>query len=214
MDHQPFRSALFSFALALALLIPVSAPAITENSLETAPPVTLPEITEETVPPENTAAPIPYLPYDMWIPDRSEEIPESEEYTFPRLTNRELERIRGIMADLEEGRNPGLKDLGFTGKWVADMSPFGEEYANVELYMLIDEEGHGQTFMNGQQTRAFEAFAADTGEKGDGAGLYVAFDNEANEPEAAPYTIVTDANGQTVLTFYAADGTISYVKAE
>ena len=107
-----------------------------------------------------------------------------------------------------------LKDLGFTGKWVADMSPFGEEYANVELYMLIDEEGHGQTFMNGQQTRAFEAFAADTGEKGDGAGLYVAFDNEANEPEAAPYTIVTDANGQTVLTFYAADGTISYVKAE
>jgi hypothetical protein len=107
-----------------------------------------------------------------------------------------------------------LKDLGFEGKWVADMSPFGEAYADVELYMTIDESGHGLTFMNGQQTRDFEAFAFDNGEKGDGAGLYVAYDNEAKEPEAAPYTMVTDDNNQIVLTFYATDGVISYVKAE
>ena len=107
-----------------------------------------------------------------------------------------------------------LKDLGFEGKWVADMSPFGEAYAGVELYMVIDENGHGLTFMNGQQTRDFEAFAFDNGEKSDGAGLYVAYDNEAKEPEAAPYTMVTDDNSRIVLTFYATDGVISYVKAE
>lgn len=113
-----------------------------------------------------------------------------------------------------EGSLAQLKDLGFEGKWVADMSPFGEAYADVELYMTIDESGHGLTFMNGQQTRDFEAFAFDNGEKGDGAGLYVAYDNEAKEPEAAPYTMVTDDNNQIVLTFYATDGVISYVKAE
>lgn len=107
-----------------------------------------------------------------------------------------------------------LKDLGFEGKWVADMTPFGEDYANVELYMTIDENGHGLTFMNGQQTRDFEAFAVDNGEKDDGAGLYVAYDNEAKEPEAAPYVMVTDENNQIILTFYALDGTISYAKAE
>ena len=113
-----------------------------------------------------------------------------------------------------EGSLAQLKNLGFEGKWVADMSPFGEAYADVELFMTIDESGHGLTFMNGQQTRDFEAFAVDNGEKDDGAGLYVAFDNEAKEPEAAPYTMMTDDNGRTVLTFYAADGVISYVKAE
>ena len=137
MDHQPFRSALFSFALALALLIPVSAPAITENSLETAPPVTLPEIPEETAPSEYTAAPIPYLPYDIWIPDRSEEIPESEAYSYPRLTNSELERIRGIMADLAEGRDPGLKDLGFDRE---------AEKVHVGVFPLDPQDFDGETF--------------------------------------------------------------------
>jgi len=113
-----------------------------------------------------------------------------------------------------EGSLAQLKELGFEGKWVADMSPFGEAYVGVELYMVIDENGHGLTFMNGQQTRDFEAFAFDNGEIGDGAGLYVAYDNEAKEPEAAPYTMATNDNSQIVLTFYATDGVISYVKAE
>ena len=107
-----------------------------------------------------------------------------------------------------------LKELGFEGKWIADLTPFGEAYAGVELYMVIDENGHGVTFMNSQQTRVFEAFAFDNGEKGDGEGLYVAYDNEAKEPEAAPYTMAANDNGRTVLTFYAADGVISYLKAE
>ena len=107
-----------------------------------------------------------------------------------------------------------LEALGFTGKWVADLSAFGEAYAQTELYFTIDENGHGETYMNGVQTRDFEAFAADTGEAGDGYGLYVAYDNAENEPEGAEYSLLADENGRTVLTFYAEDGVISYVKAD
>ena len=105
-----------------------------------------------------------------------------------------------------------LAELGFIGTWTADLSAFGEAYADTELYFTLDEAGHGATFMNGQQTRDFEAYAVDNGEKGDGAGLYVAYDNAAFEPESAAYTLETDGDGNTVLTFYAADGVISYLK--
>jgi hypothetical protein len=33
-----------------------------------------------------------------------------------------------------------LTDLGFIGTWQADMTPFGEAYAGVELIMTIDEK--------------------------------------------------------------------------
>ncbi|MBE5789259.1 MAG: hypothetical protein E7325_06330 [Clostridiales bacterium] len=45
------------------------------------------------------------------------------------------------------------------------MSPFGEAYADVELCMIIDENG---------------------------AGLYVACDHVAKKPEAAPYTMAAN----------------------
>lgn len=105
-----------------------------------------------------------------------------------------------------------LEALGFIGAWQADMSPFGEAYADVELSMTIDEQGHGVTFMNGEQTADFEAYAVDNGEKGDGIGLYVAFSNLEGEAEAAPYTLTTDENDQTILTLTADDGTISWIK--
>ena len=57
-----------------------------------------------------------------------------------------------------------LTDLGFVGTWQADMTPFGEAYADIELMMTIDEKGHGITLMNGQQTADFEAYALDNGE--------------------------------------------------
>ena len=107
-----------------------------------------------------------------------------------------------------------IQELGIAGSWAADLSPFGEEYADVELSMTIDENGHGTTYMNGVQTRDFEAFAMDNGEKGDGVGLYVAYDNETFEPEAAPFTLTENEDGATVLTLVAEDGTISWVKAE
>jgi uncharacterized protein YcgI (DUF1989 family) len=80
--------------------------------------------------------------------------------------------------------------------------------------MTIDEKGHGVTVMNGTQTADFEAYAADNGEKGDGAGLYVAYSNLEGEAEAAPYTLTVNDAGQTVLTLTADDGVISWVKQE
>ncbi len=106
-----------------------------------------------------------------------------------------------------------LSELGFVGTWTADLSSLGEEYANVELTMSIDENGHGETFMNGMQSADFEAYAIDNGEKGDGAGLYVAFSNLEGEAEAAPYTL-EETDGVPVLTFYADDGVISWVRQE
>lgn len=107
-----------------------------------------------------------------------------------------------------------LNDLGFVGSWQADMTPFGEVYASVDLSMTIDENGHGVTIMNGVQTADFEAFAADTGEKGDGKGLYVAYSNMEGEAESAPYALTTNENGQPVLTLTADDGVISWVKQD
>ena len=107
-----------------------------------------------------------------------------------------------------------LSDLGFVGTWQADMAPFGEAYAGVELIMTIDEAGHGVTFMKGEQTADFEAYAVDNGEKGDGIGLYVAYSNLECEAEAAPYSMIMNDAGQTVLTLTADDGTISWVRQE
>ncbi|MBQ9212179.1 MAG: hypothetical protein IJ153_10825 [Clostridia bacterium] len=105
-----------------------------------------------------------------------------------------------------------LKELGFIGAWQADLTPFGEAYANVDLSMTIDEAGHGITMMNGMQTADFEAFAVDNDVKGDGIGIYVAYSNLEYDAEAAPYTLTVNEAGQTVLTLTADDGTISWIK--
>ena len=107
-----------------------------------------------------------------------------------------------------------LRDLGFVGTWQADMSPFGEAYASVDLSMTIDENGHGVTVMNGVRTADFEAFASDTGEKGDGAGLYAAYSNLEGEAESAPYVFSENENGQLVLTLTSDDGAISWIKRD
>ena len=103
-----------------------------------------------------------------------------------------------------------ISDL--VGSWIADLSEFGEAYADTELAVTIDENGHGITMMDDEQTADFEAYAYDNGNKGDGKGIYIAYSNLENEAEAAGYTLETDENGATVLTFYAKDGVISYKK--
>ena len=107
-----------------------------------------------------------------------------------------------------------IRDLGIVGSWKADLSAYGEDYAAIDLRMTIDEAGHGVTMMNEAQTADFEAYAVDNGEKGDGAGLYVAWSNLEQEAEAAPYTLTVNNAGRTVLTLTADDGTISWVKQE
>lgn len=106
-----------------------------------------------------------------------------------------------------------LTELGFVGEWKADLAAFGETYAGIDLRMTIDEAGHGVTLMDGVQTADFEAYAVDSGDKGDGAGLYVAFSNFEGEAESAPYTMTVNDAGQPVLTLTAEDGTISWVNA-
>ena len=105
-----------------------------------------------------------------------------------------------------------LAELGFVGAWKADLSAFGETYASADLTMTIDESGHGVTFLNGEQTADFEAYAVDNGAKGDGVGIYVAYSNLEYEAEAAPYTMTVNGDGQTVLTLTADDGTIRWVR--
>ena len=43
-------------------------------------------------------------------------------------------------------------------------------------------------------------------------GIYVAFEISDGEAEGADYPLQQNEQGRTVLTLYAADGTISYVK--
>ncbi len=105
-----------------------------------------------------------------------------------------------------------IGELGFVGTWKADLSAAGEAYADTDLRMSIDEKGHGVTYMNSEQTADFEAYALDNGTKGDGIGLYVAYSNLEYEAESAPYTMTVNDAGQTVLTFTADDGTISWIR--
>ena len=107
-----------------------------------------------------------------------------------------------------------LEALGFVGSWQADLSSFGGEKASAELIMTIDGNGHGVTTMNGQKTADFEAYAADTGEKGDGTGLYVAYSNLEGEARPASYAFAENGNGQVVLTLSSDEGEISWVKRE
>ena len=97
----------------------------------------------------------------------------------------------------------------FIGTWDADMSPFGPAYADVSLYFTIDEAGHGTTWMNGVVTSEFDVYAY---ESAPDRGVYVAYELDSGEAEGTDYTLQTSESGQTVLTLYAADGTISYIK--
>ena len=106
-----------------------------------------------------------------------------------------------------------LTDLGFVGTWVADLSAYGDMFADVDLSFVLDVNGHGITTMNGETTSDFEAYAFDNGEAGDGAGIYIAYSNLDLEAEAAEYTLMTGEDGNQILTFYSDEGVISYVKA-
>lgn len=115
--------------------------------------------------------------------------------------------------DFSERTDSSLAQISdMIGTWDADLSSFGDAYADTELYFVIDENGHGDTYMNGEKTRDFSAYMYDSGDKGDGEGVYVAYDNEAFEAESAEYTLSTNENGDLVLTLTADDGVISYVK--
>lgn len=102
----------------------------------------------------------------------------------------------------------------FVGTWNADLSSWGDEYKDTVLYTVIDENGHGETYMDGEKTADYSAYAYDNGTKGDGEGLYVAYSNIDFEAEEADYVFTTNDDGQTVLTFVKDGSEISYIKAD
>ena len=147
-------------------------------------------------------------PYAYWLAAGIDEA--ADEDTIRRVIALFCLENMDYSAHTETALNQ-IDELGFVGTWKADLSAFGEEYASTELSMTIDENGHGVTIMNGEQTADFEAYAVDSGAKGDGEGLYVAYSNSDYEAEAAPYTMTVNDDGQTVLTLTADDGTISWI---
>ena len=69
----------------------------------------------------------------------------------------------------------------FVGTWDADLSGYGDDYADTELYTVIGEDGRGETYMNGEKSADYNAYAYDNDEKGDGKGIYVAYSNLTKE---------------------------------
>ena len=117
--------------LVLALmLLPLSALAVTENRLEPAPLVNLPEAEEE----ETAESVSSYLPVSQEMPERrAEGLPENE-YRLPRLTDTELDTARYLMTA------PGFIHEDYYG------------YANCEtavtvgVYPLDPADYDGETF--------------------------------------------------------------------
>ena len=54
---------------------------------------------------------------------------------------------------------------------------------------VIGEDGHDETYMDGEKTADYSAYAYDNGEKDDGKGIYVAYSNLTGEVSHAEYTI-------------------------
>lgn len=100
----------------------------------------------------------------------------------------------------------------FVGAWDADLSSYGDAYKDTTLYTVIDKDGNGTTYMNGEQTRSYIAYAYDNdGDSETESGVYVAYDKGAKEAEATKYSIT---EGGSRLTIYDASGAemISYTK--
>lgn len=112
-------------------------------------------------------------------------------------------------AERTEGDLSQIAD--FVGTWDADLSGMGDDYADTELYTVIGEDGHGETYMDGEKTADYSAYAYDNGDKDNGKGIYVTYSNLTGEVSHAEYTI-EEKDGKTVLTFTNDDGVISYVK--
>ena len=158
-----FWTSLLAVMLALALL-PLSALAVTENVLETAPEVTptvmvteevraTEEIPAAETEAEETAAAeassardveeySPYIPYEQYFPVRGT-TPEAEQYKLPRMSDRELDRYKELLAQVSDGSLSlegvstcvNRKDIDETSVGVYTLDP--EDFAGETFYVIL-----------------------------------------------------------------------------
>ena len=166
-EHKHMKriwTSLLAVMLALALL-PLSALAVTENVLETAPEVTptvmvteevraTEEIpaAEETEAEESAAAEAssardveeysPYMPYEQYLPVRGT-TPEAEQYKLPRMSDRELDRYKELLGQVSDGSLSlegvsscvNRKDIDETSVGVYTLDP--EDFAGETFYVIL-----------------------------------------------------------------------------
>ena len=129
-------TSLLASALAAALL-PLSALALTADTLEEAPAVTLPE--KETAE-EDSADNVFLNEKDEYIPVRYKmargTAPEENQYHTSRLSDAELERTLELISALKAG------EISYTGPSVANVT----EQVTVGVYPLDPKEFDGETF--------------------------------------------------------------------
>ena len=127
-----FRLSLTAVLLALFLPLPALA---SENYVEPAPPLSLPEEAPEDSR-DISRANAAYLPLKRIIPERGI-ASEEEQLSFPRLTDTELNRARELLSALETGQDISRKDQESTDK---------TRKASVSVYPLNPADFDGETF--------------------------------------------------------------------
>lgn len=130
---------LLAVLLALALF-PYSALAITEDSVEPAPEISLPEddindISAET-PEDYDQDDTAYRPYPGSYPERGT-VSDERELNIPRLTDAELATVRELMAARDAGEQPDFSDRHYASS---------EKVFEAGVYALDPELFGGNTF--------------------------------------------------------------------
>ena len=125
-------------AVLLALtLFPFTALAVTENVLESAPDISLPEETGtdpgEELPEEDRNL---FLPSAGMLPER-ETVQRSEELNLPRLTNAELAMVQELLAARDAGKQAAFNDRHYAN---------AEKVFEAGVYPLDPEDFSGRTF--------------------------------------------------------------------
>ena len=98
----------------------------------------------------------------------------------------------------------------FVGTWDADLSAY-PELADGALYCVLDASGIGKTYAYGQLAHEYNYYAYEN-DSSARSGIYIAYNHAEDEFESSPYTFTVNGQGQTVLTFWADDGNISWIK--
>ena len=144
--NMSIRNRILSALTALVLVLCPLAALASENTIEAAPEVTLPQ---EEINDAASGDPTYYTPTEqVYAYDPNEYLPTEEQYELigstadarlylPRLTDRELELYDKLMADLADGKDLHLEDQGYANK---------TEDVLIGVYPLDPAEFDGETY--------------------------------------------------------------------